>query len=83
MENVVYTTRTCPFCIEVKRLLEGQGVEFEERLLDSREQMTRIKDEYNWRTVPLVILNGQFIGGFNETNALVRAGKLDETLGRG
>ncbi len=82
MENIVYSTEYCPYCSRVKALLREHGVEFQDIMLSSREQIQEIKDKYNWRTVPVVILNGQFIGGFDDTNALVQAGKLDQILGR-
>jgi len=80
MENIVYTTQSCPFCIMVKRILADHGVEFEERLLTDRADLEEVKKKYKWRTVPLVILNGQFIGGCEDTQALIRAGKLDQVL---
>jgi len=82
MGNIVYTMKYCPYCIAVKQLLERLSVDFEERLLESAEDIQKVKQEYNWFTVPIVILNGKFIGGHDETRALANSGKLDEILGR-
>ena len=82
MQNVVYTTSPCPYCDAVKRLLKDLQVAFEERKAESPEDALRLKEQYGWRTFPMVILNGQFIGGYDQTRALVDAGKLDEVLGR-
>jgi len=83
MENVVYTIIPCPYCDAVKRLLGDLKVEFEERRVDTQEEVGRLKERYGWRTFPMVILNGEFIGGYDQTRALVDAGKLDEVLGGG
>lgn len=45
MEITVYTTTTCPYCMQLKEYLEGKGVEFTEKLVDqddaAREEMTQ------------------------------------------
>ncbi len=81
MTNIVYTIPHCPFCTRVKILLDGLGVEYEERLIEDRARMNRLKDEYLFFTFPMVILRGKFVGGFRETRELVDSGKLDELLG--
>ncbi len=82
MENIVYTIAYCPFCVRVKQLLERMGIEYEERLLQTPDEIDKIKDKYNWLTMPVVILNGEFIGGFDETEALVKRGELDNVLNK-
>ncbi len=82
MQNIVYTTSGCPFCVMAKALLTDLGIEFEERLLKDRAEFERMKLEYNWRTVPMVVLRGKFIGGYDETRALADAGKLEEYRGK-
>ncbi len=76
MENIVYSTRTCPFCIMVKDLLRERGIEFEDRIIDSRAEVEELKKKYGWRTVPIVVLDGKFIGGFDETRKLADSGEL-------
>ena len=80
MENKVYGSATCPFCTMVKQLLKEEGVEFEDIILQTRDEIEKFKAEYDWRTVPIVILNGQFIGGFNETKKIILDGTLKEIL---
>lgn len=76
MENIVYTSKYCPYCVRVKQLLKSKAVDFEERLLDSDEELLEIKKKYNWSSVPIVILNGQLVGGYDQTKELADAGKL-------
>jgi len=80
MENIVYTIPYCPYCVMAKQLLERAGVAYEERLLKTPDEIDEIKNMYNWRTMPVIILNGRFVGGFDEADALVRGGKLEEVL---
>ncbi|MEX1661394.1 glutaredoxin 3 [uncultured Thioclava sp.] len=78
----IYTTRTCPFCIMAKRLLDQKGVAYEEtdvgRDPHLRAQMTqRAKGR---RTVPQIFIGDQPIGGCDELHALDHSGKLDTLL---
>ena len=79
---VIYTTTFCPYCRVAKRLLEDKGVEYEEiNLTEDPEGKRKVMDELGWRTVPIILINGQLIGGYDEMSALEREGKLDEMLG--
>lgn len=82
MANVtVYTTTICPYCVRAKQLLTKKGVAFEEVNLSTdpalrQELMTRTRH----RTVPMIFINDEFIGGFDQLYALERAGTLDAKL---
>ncbi len=77
----MYSKDPCPYCVNAKRLLEGKGVEYEEiDLTDKPDEMQRIKDQTGWRTVPIILINGQLIGGYTDIKALDQEGKLDELL---
>lgn len=75
----VYRTATCPFCIAAVDLLREHGVAFEEVALDShpdrRAFTASIKPGH--RTVPLIVIDGQPIGGFDDLAALAADGGLD------
>ncbi|WP_462137235.1 glutaredoxin domain-containing protein [Candidatus Mycalebacterium sp.] len=74
----IYTTKTCPYCIASKSLLDSKSIEYEEiDLTQDPGQRVKISEQYNWRTVPLILKNGEFIGGFNELEELARQGGLD------
>ena len=78
----VYTSRTCPFCVAAKRLLSSLGAEYEEVLLDDRPELRAelSRANGNWRSVPMVFIGDDFIGGFEETARLHREGKLEPML---
>ncbi|QMU55746.1 MAG: glutaredoxin [Candidatus Mycalebacterium zealandia] len=74
----IYTTKTCPYCIASKSLLDSKGIEYEEiDLTQDSELRVSVSEQYNWRTVPLILKNGELIGGFNELEELARQGGLD------
>ena len=80
MENIVYTTQTCPFCVAAKDLLEKLGIGYEEKDLSDPDEMLKIKKLYDWRTVPIIVINGHFVGGYQELLKLHNAGDLDAFL---
>ena len=81
MSVVIYSTKNCPFCVAAKNLLESLSIQLEEIDLTSDiEKRLKISTKYNWRTVPIIIINDNFIGGFDELNNLYSEGKLEELL---
>ena len=81
MSVVIYSTKNCPFCVAAKNLLESLSIPLEEIDLTSDiEKRLEISTKYNWRTVPMIIINDNFIGGFDELNKLYSEGKLEELL---
>ena len=77
----VYTTEPCSFCAKVKGLLKSRGVEFDEVNL-SKDPAGRVElaQRTGRMTFPQVIVDGQLLGGFNEVQAAVQSGHLDELL---
>ena len=79
---IIYSKDPCPYCVNAKRLLTNKGVEFEEiDLTDDLGEMNRLKDLYGWRTVPMIMIDNKFIGGYDDMKALDRKGELDSLLG--
>ncbi len=74
----IYTTTTCPYCKASKALLASKGIKFEEiDLTQNPEERARLMEKFNWRTVPLILKDDEFVGGFNELQELARLGGLD------
>ncbi len=71
----VYTKPSCPYCVRAKNLLESKGISYiEHDAVAEREQLiTRVtKDTGNApRTVPQIYLDGKYVGGFDQLNALI------------
>lgn len=78
----LYTKSTCGFCHAAKRLLASKGVSFSEtdinRHPDKRSEM--IQRAKGGSTVPQIFIGAVHVGGYDDLNALDRAGKLDAML---
>jgi glutaredoxin 3 len=74
----IYTTSVCPYCESAKRLFKSLGFAYEEVSLEGRHE-DRVKlSEANggWRTVPMIFIGDQFIGGFDDAKRLHDRGQL-------
>lgn len=78
----IYTTRTCPYCIAAKRLLDQKGVAYEETDVgaDPELRVAMMQRANGRRSVPQIFIAGQSIGGCDDLHALDHAGKLDALL---
>ena len=78
----IYTTGTCPYCIQAKQLLQARGVtELNEIRVDQlsgeRQKMTDITGR---RTVPQIFIGDQHIGGCDDLYQLDTQNQLDPLL---
>lgn len=77
----LYTVRWCGFCVGAKALLERRGLPYEEVELDGDPSFRQTVYELGGQwTVPLVVIDGQTIGGYEELAELDRSGALAERL---
>lgn len=77
----IYTTSSCPYCIRAKIFMDNKGIEYEEvNLTNSPEKRTELSEKYNWRTVPMILINDQLVGGFDDLVNLDRSDRLDDML---
>jgi glutaredoxin 3 len=79
----IYTTGTCPYCLQAKALLKQRGVsELEEIRIDllpgERETMMQITGR---RTVPQIFIGATHVGGCDDLVALDGRGGLLPLLG--
>lgn len=77
---VVYRTSSCPFCVAAVRLLTAKGIAFREESLDRHPDRwsatAAIKPGHS--TVPLIVIDGEPLGGFEELVELEARGGLDQ-----
>lgn len=78
----IYTSPLCGYCHAAKRLLNHKGVSFSEVdvLSDPARKSEMIQRANGGRTVPQIFIGDTHVGGFDDLNALERAGKLDALL---
>jgi len=77
----IYTTRTCPYCVHAKRLLQKKKVPYQEIDVswddDARMQLIQTTGR---RTVPQVFIGDTHVGGSDDLYALEQRGELDALL---
>ena len=78
---VVYTTDRCAFCVRVKMLLKARDIAFEEiNLSGDPTAIVDLAERTGMMTLPQVMIDGQLVGGYQETAAAEQSGLLDELL---
>ena len=79
---VMYATGMCPYCMRAEMLLKSKGVADIEKIrvdLDP-SQRDEMMQRTGRRTVPQIYIGDTHVGGFDDLDALDRAGKLDPLL---
>lgn len=78
----IYSTGTCPICDKTKQLLSKWQVEYEEKRIDtSPDQLKEFSTLTNGaRTVPQIVIDGKWIGGFTDLTELHMDGELDDLI---
>lgn len=62
---VVYTSKHCPACREVKKFLKEKEIEFTEKDVEIFENRDEMFKKFRVMTVPITVLNRQVIYGYN------------------
>lgn len=80
----IYTSHTCPYCVKAKRLLQMLKLNYTEHDVDeSFDEMCKTLSEKFGRsvsTVPQIIINDKYVGGYDDLENLYKSKKLDEFL---
>ncbi|MFA5627585.1 MAG: glutaredoxin domain-containing protein [Thiohalomonadaceae bacterium] len=78
----IYSTGTCPICDKAKALLQKWGVAYDEARIDLDQSLlaefSRVTN--GARTVPQIIIDEKWIGGFSDLTELHMDGGLDDLL---
>jgi len=81
---VVFSKSWCPFCQQTKALFTELKVPFEAVELDKMAEGDALQmallEFSGQRTVPNVFINGEHLGGNDDTQRAFRSGKLQEML---
>jgi len=76
-QNLVVTQPRCPFCVKAKAILDDRGTEYTTLVLGTDLEKTTMvefieqKIGQTVRTVPQIILDGQYIGGHDDLVAFI------------
>ncbi len=81
---VVYSTVTCGYCRMAEALLKGKGIPFEKVDVthDAATRAELVERANGRRTVPVIFIDGEPIGGYTELAQLSASGELDRRLGQ-
>ncbi|EPY35685.1 glutaredoxin 3 [Strigomonas culicis] len=81
---VVFSWIHCPFCVRAKDILKPLVKDLQVYEVDTmpngedlREQIFK---QYEHDTVPAIFINGKFIGGCSDLQALQKSGELSKLL---
>lgn len=74
---VVYSKVPCPYCVQVKRLLDARGIAYEEiDLTGDAAAIADLSAKTGMFTLPQVFVNDELVGGYQETAAADKSGEL-------
>jgi glutaredoxin 3 len=79
---LIYTKPMCPYCVRAIALLEKKGAKITEisAAFDEKLRKEMIERSNGARTYPQIFIGATHVGGFDDLDALERAGRLDELL---
>ncbi len=74
----MYCTAVCPYCVAAERLLKSKGVDNIDKIrVDEKPELREAMIEKTGRrTVPQIYIGDTHVGGFDDINALDKAGGL-------
>lgn len=78
----MYSTQSCAYCQSAERLLLRKGIaQINKIRVDAEPGLWEaMMAKTGRRTVPQIFIGDLHVGGFDDLNALDRAGKLDSLL---
>ncbi len=85
MNNIeIYTSSTCPYCTKAKKLLQMLKLDYVEHNVDENfdEMCEDLALQFGKpiQTVPQIIVNGHYIGGYTDLESFHKSGKLKDLL---
>lgn len=66
-EVIVYSTKTCPWCIKVKEFLKTNKVSFIEKDVSNEKNAKEMFEKSKQRSVPVIDIDGEIIVGSDES----------------
>ncbi|WP_348944781.1 glutaredoxin 3 [Chitinibacter sp. FCG-7] len=77
----MYSTRTCPFCVQAENLLARKGLAVNKILVDQNpDEFATMIARSARRSVPQIFIGERHVGGFTDLLALEQAGQLPQWL---
>ncbi len=71
----------CPFCDRAMNFFKARNLEVEVVDLTGKwDELMEWKNKTGWQTVPIILINDQLIGGYNDLKELDEEGKLEKLV---
>lgn len=80
LDVTMYTTTTCPYCRNAKRLLDAKGIAYKEIDVRSVDVKNEMVSRSGRRTVPQIFFGNWHVGGFDDLAQLESEGGIDQVL---
>ena len=64
--RMVLPDHVCPYGVRAKKMLEEQGIEVDDRILATRDEVDAFKEEHGVSTTPQVFIDDERIGGSDD-----------------
>ncbi len=79
---VIYSKDYCPYCDRAKDYFKSKHIPFQEIDVTHDEALFEemLKKSNGRRTVPEIFIGDHHVGGWDDLNALIQDGKLQELL---
>jgi glutaredoxin len=74
---MILPTHTCPYGVRATELLRSAGIDFEDRILKSREETDAFQQEHGVDTTPQLFVDGERIGGSDEVERWIQDQRVD------
>lgn len=77
----MYSTTTCPYCVQAELLLGRKDVQVNKIMIDqSPQELENMLTRSGRRTVPQIFIDDLHVGGFSDLYQLDQTGGLDRLL---
>jgi glutaredoxin 3 len=73
LHRMVLPDHVCPFGIRAKQLLQADGYDVDDRILRDRDAVEVFKAEHGIATTPLIVIDGETIGGCDDLERYLAA----------
>ena len=78
---LIYKKNPCPYCDRALNFLDNKGLTYDVVDFTGKpEEIERIKNETGWKTVPIILINDNLVGGYTDLKKLDDDGKFDLLL---
>lgn len=81
---VMFSWVHCPFCVRAKEILKPYASDMKvyevEEMENGEDLRAQLYKSYQHETVPAIFINGEFIGGCSDLQALQQSGELAKKL---